>query len=951
MAERSLNFPLIGRDRVSDTLSKIERRFGQFDRRLSQVQRRMDHGQRSTMRFSASMGSLGGVATRAVGGATVALGGLAAAGAILGVKTAANLETAEVAFTQLLGSGKRARAFLGELKTFAARTPFELPGLVDAARSLVGAGTAAKDVIPILTSLGDASGALGLDQERFGRVMLAVTQIMNRGRVQAEELNQITEAGIPVWTLLAKATGKPIPELQKLMQSGKLLSKDVLPALFAQMRKDYGGGMAKQAKTLNGIWSTFKDTVSLTLADALEPLVPVIKTVLPEASRAFQRGFEGISDFFRKDLGPELGRVKQAWDDNKGAILGLAGTLTGTQSQFGANKDAAASLADTLTALTEGAGDASRFLTSLGNGLNSVESGSQGAASSINNRLRPAWQWFTENTAIGTGAMRLYRGVLGDVKADLADVGVKLGQSAVATGTATTAGYRHVDALRAEKLALDALKGALQGEESAELDVRQAKINVASAQARLTELTKGGRKGSLLYQQAQIDLRRAQIELKAKTDAYKSAQDKANAATRGAMSASQRAQGPLSRLGQTAEAAGKKVIRMGLDARRGINLIPNRRVAVTANYNTTAPKGIELLIEKGLVGRARGGGVWGQGTTTSDSIPAMLSNEEHVFEADAVKGAGGGSFARGHRALEGLRSLLRASGGAIRGFATGGPVLNFQQRGGSELLARPGRFDRNIARSLDLAARGFGILVRQNRDAIFGMGSPAIKAFIRSTDRLPYRWGAAGPGSYDCSGLVSAVLGKHTGAGGGHGQRYFTTSTIHSGILGIKPGLGGTLQIGVTAGTGHMAGRYGGLGFEAESTRTGIKTGSAASRPESFARHFHLAKGGRVTLEELLASGKRLDIGGDAGRLRIREFDGGGWLMPGQVGVNHTPKPERVVGPAETMTVNLATPTRRALARDIADALVAAGVGATYLDSRRAEQLLAGAGLSNSRRR
>lgn len=303
----------------------------------SRLRRAFDHADRSTARFSTRLGSFGGVAVRAIGGATVALGGLAAAGTVLGLKTAANLETAEVAFTKLLGSGRRARKFLGDLKSFAARTPFELPGLVDASRALVGAGTAASDVIPTLTALGDASGALGLDQERFGRVMLAVTQIMNRGKVQAEELNQITEAGIPVWQLLAKATGKPVPELQKLMQSGKLLAEDTLPLLFEQMQKDYGGGMEQQAKTLNGVWSTFKDTIAIALSDALQPLIPILKENLPKAAESFRLAVENLT-----------GWVKE----NKDAIRLLGEVLKGIfiPQAKGAN-DASLTLADTLSFL------------------------------------------------------------------------------------------------------------------------------------------------------------------------------------------------------------------------------------------------------------------------------------------------------------------------------------------------------------------------------------------------------------------------------------------------------------------------------------------------------------------------------------------------------------------------------------------------------------------------
>ena len=39
---------------------------------------------------------------------------------------------------------------------------------------------------------------------------------------------------------------------------------------------------------------------------------------------------------------------------------------------------------------------------------------------------------------------------------------------------------------------------------------------------------------------------------------------------------------------------------------------------------------------------ARGGAINGPGTSTSDSIPAMLSDGEFVMNAKAVRGAGGG---------------------------------------------------------------------------------------------------------------------------------------------------------------------------------------------------------------------------------------------------------------------------------------------------------------------
>lgn len=65
-----------------------------------------------------------------------------------------------------------------------------------------------------------------------------------------------------------------------------------------------------------------------------------------------------------------------------------------------------------------------------------------------------------------------------------------------------------------------------------------------------------------------------------------------------------------------------------------------------------------------VVARAEGGAVRGPGTATSDSIPAMLSNGEHVWTAAEVNAAGG------HGAMEAMRKWVKT--GAR--FAQGGPV-------------------------------------------------------------------------------------------------------------------------------------------------------------------------------------------------------------------------------------------------------------------------------------
>lgn len=78
----------------------------------------------------------------------------------------------------------------------------------------------------------------------------------------------------------------------------------------------------------------------------------------------------------------------------------------------------------------------------------------------------------------------------------------------------------------------------------------------------------------------------------------------------------------------------------------------------------------EVRVGAGLAGTratlATGGAVHGPGTATSDSIPALLSNGEHVLTAAEVSGMGGHDAVYRMRALAKVGALRFANGGAVR---------------------------------------------------------------------------------------------------------------------------------------------------------------------------------------------------------------------------------------------------------------------------------------------
>lgn len=187
-----------------------------------------------------------------------------------------------VAFEVMLGSAELAQKKLEELKQFAANTPFELRGLKDLSTRLLAFNFSAEELIPTLSALGDISAGVGTD--KMPRLILALGQVKAAGKLTGQELRQFAEAGVPLLGKLAEALGKSEGEVQSMIRAGKIGFPQVRDALFA-MTQDGGkffNLMAKQSKTLFGMWSNFKDWINILAIELGNKLLPATKEVFKE---------------------------------------------------------------------------------------------------------------------------------------------------------------------------------------------------------------------------------------------------------------------------------------------------------------------------------------------------------------------------------------------------------------------------------------------------------------------------------------------------------------------------------------------------------------------------------------------------------------------------------------------------------------------------------------------
>lgn len=239
---------------------------------FSSVQRNLDAIKQSHAGLISAMKTVGTVGTIAFGSLSYLTKGIVEAGA--------GIEQTQIAFDTMLGSAEKARSLLGDLALFAAKTPFELPQVEEAAKRLLAYGTAADDLIPTLKMLGNIAAGVGMD--KLPQLILAFGQVQAATRLTGMELRQFTEAGVPLLDTLAKQFGTTAGAIQEMVSEGKISFADVETALSSLTGE--GGRffnlMERQSASLGGQWSNLKDQISLTARTIGEELLPYLKPVV-----------------------------------------------------------------------------------------------------------------------------------------------------------------------------------------------------------------------------------------------------------------------------------------------------------------------------------------------------------------------------------------------------------------------------------------------------------------------------------------------------------------------------------------------------------------------------------------------------------------------------------------------------------------------------------------------
>lgn len=140
------------------------------------------------------------------------------------------------------GSQEQGRISMEFLRNTANKLGISIDALVSGYKTLSGAASQAGisnlKQRKIFEDVSKAVAAFGLSGEDAKGVYLALGQIISKGTVQAEELRgQIGERIPGAFAIAAKSMGVTEQELNKLLQTGKVLSKDFIVPFAAELAK------------------------------------------------------------------------------------------------------------------------------------------------------------------------------------------------------------------------------------------------------------------------------------------------------------------------------------------------------------------------------------------------------------------------------------------------------------------------------------------------------------------------------------------------------------------------------------------------------------------------------------------------------------------------------------------------------------------------------------------
>lgn len=241
---------------------------------------------KGTSVFSKIGGLAKGVAI-AAGAAAAAITGIAIKG---GFERMLKIEDAQAKLQGLGNSVEDVDAIMGSALASVKGTAFGLDTAATVAASAVAAGIKpGEELEKYLRLTADAATIAGISMDEMGSIM---NKVQTNGRAMTENLNQLSDRGIPILQWLADEYGVTAAEMSKMVSQG-----EVDAATFNKVLQDNIGGAAlKSGDTTRGAFANMMAALSRVGVALLENVFPYFKDTF--------NGITGFLDNLTDKIGP-----------------------------------------------------------------------------------------------------------------------------------------------------------------------------------------------------------------------------------------------------------------------------------------------------------------------------------------------------------------------------------------------------------------------------------------------------------------------------------------------------------------------------------------------------------------------------------------------------------------------------------------------------------------------
>jgi tape measure domain-containing protein len=219
------------------------------------------------------------------------------------------------------GSARAAGESFGYISELSYRLGLDLAttaqGFASFSAAAMGTSLEGQQTRQIFEAVATAARALSLSSDDTEGALRALSQMISKGNVQAEELRgQLGERLPGAFQLAARAMGVTTGELNKMLEQGQVAATDLLPKLAVELQKTFGKGAQEAADSLGAnvsrlatAWDTFKAAVGDTLP-------------IKEATKALAGLFSGAAEVIRDGDSSVQNQLRVALENLERAKVG-----------------------------------------------------------------------------------------------------------------------------------------------------------------------------------------------------------------------------------------------------------------------------------------------------------------------------------------------------------------------------------------------------------------------------------------------------------------------------------------------------------------------------------------------------------------------------------------------------------------------------------------------------